>query len=302
MRRRELLQWIAAILAGGVLLPSCKVVERNKNNPLTGRFTLWQLPSQTTSQMNSYVLLTGSGKVVVIDGGMTGDAPYLKGFLAALGNQVQVWFVSHPHADHVGALTALLENSDKLNIGTIYGSLPAEDWVEANEPGTLPTLQKFNLTLGKFDGLYAELNEGQIIRIDGIRFEILGVKNPEITGNAVNNSSVVMRVSDSHKSILFTGDLGIEGGRKLLNSPYGNVLRADYIQMAHHGQNGVDEAFYKAVQPKYCLWPTPLWLWDNNSGQGKGSGPWDTLRVREWMKRLNVKKHYISGYGLCRID
>jgi len=302
MRRRELFQWIAATLAGGVLLPSCKMVERNKNYPPTGRFTLWQLPSQTPSQMNSYVLLTGSGKVVVIDGGMTGDAPYLKGFLAALGNQVQVWFVSHPHADHIGALTTLLENSDKLNIDTIYGSLPAEDWIEDNESGTLPTLQKFNLALGKFDGLYAELSEGQIIRLDGIRFEILGVKNPEITGNAVNNSSVVMRVSDSHKSILFTGDLGMEGGRKLLNSPYGNKLCADYIQMAHHGQNGVDEAFYKAVQPKYCLWPTPLWLWDNNSGKGKGSGSWDTLRTREWMKRLNVKKHYISGYGLCRID
>ena len=31
-------------------------------------FTLWQLPSQTPSQMNSYVLRTHTGKVMVVDG------------------------------------------------------------------------------------------------------------------------------------------------------------------------------------------------------------------------------------------
>jgi len=35
--------------------------------------------------------------------------------------------------------------------------------------------------------------------------------------------------------------LGVEGGRKLLNSPYAKRLPADYLQMAHHGQNGVEE-------------------------------------------------------------
>ena len=302
MRRREFFQWFTVSLAGGTLLASCQRIVQNNTCSRTGCFTLWQLPSQTTSQMNSYILLSNSGEVVVIDGGMRGDAPYLKGFLAALGNQVQAWFVSHPHPDHIGALTALLEVSDELNINTIYGSLPTEDWVKAHETGMLPTLQKFNQVLVECEVQYAELDEGRIIQIDGICFEIMGVKNPEITSNAVNNSSLVTRVWDSNKSVLFTGDLGIEGGQKLLNSPYRKKLGADYIQMAHHGQNGVDEVFYQAVQPKYCLWPTPPWLWDNDSGQGKGSGPWDTLRVREWMKRLNVKKHYISGSGLCRID
>lgn len=293
---------ITVIIAAALLLLSCQTSPRHRAYHTSGLFALWQLPSQTSSQINSYVLRTRLGNVIVIDGGMVGDAPYLKGFLAALGNQVEAWFVSHPHADHIGALTTLLEDPDELNINTIYGSLPAEDWVKAHEPGTLSTLQKLNRALGEFDGRYAELNAGQTLRGDGVGLEILGVKNPEITGNAINNSSVVMRVSDSHKSVLFTGDLGVEGGRKLLDSPYRKRLRADCVQMAHHGQNGVDEAFYQAVRPKYCLWPTPLWLWNNDSGQGKDSGPWETLCVRAWMNRLNVKKHYVSGYGLCRID
>ena len=64
----------------------------------------------------------------------------------------------------------------------------------------------------------------------------------------------------------------------------------------------VDEAFYRAVQPTYCLWPTPRWLWENDSGAGKGSGPWDTLNVRDWMSRLNIRRHYVAADGLHRID
>lgn len=64
-------------------------------------FTLWQLPPQGPSQMNSYVIRTDAGRVAVIDGGTAADAPYLRGFLAALGNRVEWWFVTHPHVDHM---------------------------------------------------------------------------------------------------------------------------------------------------------------------------------------------------------
>jgi hypothetical protein len=106
---------------------------------------------------------------------------------------------------------------------------------------------------------------------------------------------------DRDKKVLFTGDLGVEGGRKLMKSPYAKNLSADYVQMSHHGQDGTDENFYKAVAAKYCLWPTPRWLWENNSGKGKDSGPWKTLEVREWMKKMNVARNYVSGDGLYRI-
>lgn len=38
-------------------------------------FTLWQLPPQGPSQMNSYVIRTDAGRVAVIDGGTAADAP-----------------------------------------------------------------------------------------------------------------------------------------------------------------------------------------------------------------------------------
>ena len=88
----------------------------------------------------------------------------------------------------------------------------------------------------------------------------------------------------------------------MLEGPYRDRLRADYVQMSHHGQNGVDEAFYQAVRPTCCLWPTPRWQWENDAGEGPETGPWRTREVREWMEKLNVQKHYVSADGLCRID
>jgi len=275
--------------------------EPNDSKP-SETFTLWQLPPQTGTQNMAYVLRSRGGRIVVVDGGMKGDAPYLQEFLVPLGNKVDAWFISHPHLDHVDALTTILSNPGDLTIEHIYGSLPDEASIKQHEPQALRTTLEFKQALSESGHRVEELSLGQTMDIDGMMIEVLGVKNPEITPNYVNNSSIVFRVSDAHKSVLFTGDLGVEGGRKLMKSQYAERLPSDYVQMAHHGQAGVDSNFYFAVRPRYCLWPTPKWLWDNDSGKGKGSGPWLTLSVRDWMEQMNVEKHYISADGLTRID
>ena len=78
--------------------------------------------------------------------------------------------------------------------------------------------------------------------------------------------------------------------------------RISKVYLLNLQSSGVDIDFYRAVQPRFCLWPTPDWLYDNDSGIGKGSGPWATLTVRQWMDELNVEGHFISAYGLDRID
>jgi len=266
-------------------------------------FTLWQLSSQTGTHMNGYVLLTAGQEVIVIDGGMTGDAPYLRGFLGALGNRVHAWFISHPHLDHVDALTAVLRDPAGIRIDAVYGSLPDESWMrEHDDGGSLATLQSLNAAAAGSGHRVRELRPGQRIGFDGATFEVLGVRNPELTANPVNNQSAVWRVDGGGSSILFLGDLGAEGGAKLLAGPYRGRLRADYVQMAHHGQSGVEEAFYQAVAPSFLLWPTPGWLWENDNGGGRNSGPWQTLTVRGWMEKLDIRKHYVSKDGLCRVD
>ncbi|MHB8901832.1 MAG: hypothetical protein ACYC6Y_24010, partial [Thermoguttaceae bacterium] len=66
--------------------------------------------------------------------------------------------------------------------------------------------------------------------------------------------------------------------------------------------NGVSEAFYRQVHPSYCLWPTPDWLWNNDKGGGKNSGPWRTLEVRAWMEKHAIKAHYPMFEDVARIE
>jgi beta-lactamase superfamily II metal-dependent hydrolase len=271
--------------------------------PVAETFTLWQLQNQTGTQMMSYVIQTVHEKVIVIDGGMAGDAPFLAKFLLGLGGTVEDWFVTHAHNDHFDALAELLKQPGTLKIGAIHGSLPDAAWI--NQWGSDPEKESFRLFGQAMDGAgrkVEDLSVGQTMDIDGVHIDVLGVKNPEITKNAINNSSVVLRVADAAKSVLFLADLGVEGGEKLLGSPLADRLPSDYVQMAHHGQQGVSEAFYQRVRPSYCLWPTPKWLWDNDNGGGAGSGPWRTAEVRAWMDKMPVKKHYVMFEGMQKIN
>ena len=272
------------------------------NDSIRASFTIWQLPNQTGCQIMSYVIKTINNKIIVIDGGMPGDFNYLKVFIKKLGGAVDVWLITHPHIDHVGAFTEILKNEKNIKIGEIYGSLNSPEWVDEHADGD--EKETYEKLMAALDGAGKQITEvvaGQLFNIDFTLIEILGIKNPEIVYNGINNSSIVFRVWDNKKSILFLADLGEEGGRKLLTSEYASRLKCDFVQMAHHGQNGVGKEVYDYIQPKYCLWPTPRWLWENDNGGGKESGAWQTVKVRKWMDGGDKKTHYCMFDGLINI-
>ena len=265
-------------------------------------FTLWQLPSQVNTIGNSYVFLTDKGRVVVMDGGMKDETPYLRGFIAALGNEVEAWFVSHAHNDHVGALTEILKKPDGMKIRKIYHSRFPEALIAREQPYDTYA-REFYDALDRSGVETVDMREpGLVLRIDGLNLKVLGVTNPELTTNPYNNSSSIFRVWDKEKSIVFLGDAGVECGDKVLAGPYGKDLDCDYLQMAHHGQQGCSEQFYKTIRFKYCLWPTPSWVWNNDGGQGYNTAHLKTIDTRRWMDEIGIKKHYISWQGLVKIE
>lgn len=265
-------------------------------------FTLWQLPAQSHSQMNSYVLHTDNGKVCVMDGGTAEDASYLRGFLAAMGNEVEAWFVTHPHRDHIGALNEILKAPGDLKIHAIYHSELSPSFVDRHEKESEALTKQFYENLRKFDGKVVNMTEpGLLIQMGNTFFKILGVKNEEITTNPYNNQSVVIKVWDGKKSVLFLADLGIESGDKLWNGPYRADLSCDYLQMAHHGQNGVSKDFYRNIHFRACLWPTPRWLHDNDAGKGYNTHNWETIEIRNLMDEIGIKEHYWQFEGLHKI-
>lgn len=261
-------------------------------------FVLWQLPSQIDSIGNSYVVQTANGKVIVMDGGFEAEKDYLRGFIDALGGKVDAWIISHPHDDHITAIIALLENPKGLKIDKIYHSRFPDVLIDAESEKTAEITRKFySLPDNATDIEVVDCHCGDEFEIDDVNFKILSEKNPEMANrNPYNNSSMAYKMWDSKKSFIFLGDLGVEGGQKLLDSEYAKDLECDYLQMAHHGQDGCDKKFYQTVKFRACLWPSPKWVYNAPMGRLK------TAEVRGWMKELGITEHYVSNEGLARIE
>ena len=264
-------------------------------------FTLWQLPSQINTIGNSYVIRTDDNKIIVMDGGVKEEEGYLRGFIASLGNRVDCWYVTHPHSDHIGALTRILENPMGIDIRQICQTTYPETLLD-REPGAKAEAMRYYELAQKSGVPLIEAEPGMTSTFGHTTFKILAVKNEEITANPYNNSCMVVKVWDPVKSVLFLADIGEESGDKLLNGPFRNELDCDYIQMSHHGQTGVSMDFYRTVKFRACLWPTPSWVYDNDAGGGFNTHILTTIETRDTMDELNITEQYMSFQGLTKIE
>lgn len=263
---------------------------------------LTQLQANSHRQMMGYIIHTSEDKVIVVDGGTSEDAPNLEKHISELGNKVDAWFITHPHSDHTGAIIKIIKETE-IPIKKIYYTMNDIEWYQQYAEERAYEAEDFKNAIQneRVRDIVEEVTLNQIINIDFVRCEILGIKNPEITNNAFNNSSMVIKMNLPETSILFLADTGKESGDKLLNTQ-SNKLKSDIVQVAHHGQDGAKESLYQAIQPSICLWPTPEWIWNNDNGEGENTGPWTTFETRSWMEKLGVKQNIIEKDGDITIN
>ena len=259
--------------------------------------TLEQLKNSGHSQMMGYIIKDSNGKVIVIDGGTSEDEPNLEKHISELGNKVDVWFITHPHSDHAGAFIKIIKDTN-ISVGKVYYTMNDIEWYKQYAVERAIEAEEFENALQneRIKDKVEEVSINEVINIDFIKCEILGVKNPEITNDAFNNSSMVIKMLLPKTSILFLGDTGVESGEKLISTQK-EKLKSDIVQVAHHGQNGANEDLYKEIKPKICLWPTPEWIWNNDNGEGENTGPWKTFETRKWIEDLGVKQNIIEKDG-----
>lgn len=264
--------------------------------------TLEQLKNSGHSQMMGYIIKTDNDKIIVIDGGTSDDTENLLQKINEYTGKVDYWFITHPHQDHATAFIEIVNNYN-IDIGKVYVTTEDEEWYNNYGDGRADECIRFLDTIKseKISSKVEEVTLNEQIQIDNIKCEILGIKNPEIIKNAINNSSMVIKMETKKNSILFLGDTGVESGNKLLDNQK-EKLKVNILQMAHHGQQGVSKEIYEYIKPKICLWPTPDWLWINDSGNGEDSGPWKTKETRKWIEELNVNKNIIEKDGNIKIS
>lgn len=252
---------------------------------------LWMLGSATGAQNLSIVIKSPNGKIIVVDGGWEADADKLSSLILQQGGKVDAWLITHPHEDHVGALCAILnDGARKIKIDKIYCSLATPDWYRQVSPTGAGIADQLLSAFTKLPvgTVTNNIGRGTEINIDDVNIRVLNNRGV-YTYNGVNNSSMVYKIRVSGQSILILGDLAYDGGKDLIKTCTAAELKSDIVQMAHHGQQGVDQDAYALITPTTCLWPTPAWLWNDDNGGGVGSGPWGTLTTRAWMDALGVK-------------
>lgn len=159
----------------------------------------------------------------------------IRPYLYAQGiSHVDAIFMSHEDIDHNGSVPYIIED---MNVSNIYIS------------------DYYNIAKREYERLkehsvnVKRLSFNEKITTCGQAFHVL---SPKENQSDDNENSLVLLTSLGGKKWLFTGDIGKQTERKIVNSfP---ALQADVLKVAHHGsKTSTGRSFIKHINPKYAL-------------------------------------------------
>ena len=276
-----------------------------------GGNTIYMLPSSTGMQTLSMIIQNTQGEIFVIDGGYDSnvwqgeDAKIIFDVVSALSGQnekvIKGWFLTHPHADHIGAFIDFTSTyGSQVTIETVYYSWPEEESfytdITANPDPAFSLITQFKQSIPTGTNV-VNPKTGDTFDFGSFGFKILySPANDNYNFSQTekvnfNNLSLVIKMTTSEKSILFLADAGVGAGEWLIDNVSSTDLKADIVQMAHHGQAGVNQDVYQAIDPDIALWNCDKAVYENSNGKLQ------TLVVRGWMEQLGTT-NYVSKDGL----
>ncbi len=240
-KKSHIYQFIFVLLCVGMLLFPKKL-----------DFAVWALD---VGQGDCNVIFTEQGNCFVIDCGSTSNSKVGKNilipFLKYHGiGRVNGVIVTHSDADHMNGILELLELGKEENIRMEGIYIGKHSFV--NEPTEWREL--IYLADAALVPVYT-MEQGDMLRAGALSFECIyplkEMKN--ITGN---EASLVMKLEYGDFQGLFTGDLEIEGEKRLL-AEYGETgdylfgsESCDFLKVGHHGSsNSGSVEFLQWVNP-----------------------------------------------------
>ena len=251
----------------------------------------------------SYVLRLCDGRFVLIDGGYNDyeESERLYDLLCAQNEVyekpvIAAWFFSHPHDDHIGCFTELLEkHSSDIVLQRVIRNfappcyVPRCDCDHAAFDALLRTLADTT------DCAVVTVRTGQRYEFADLTVDVLYTADdvyPNELRN-LNDTSVILRCDFSERRILFLGDAMPLSSDVTAKRFGAGELSCELLQVGHHGYGGGSDAFNRACDPEALLWSCPaFWypsvrLWKEN----------DYLRNSEHIKNI-----YLSGFGTITLD
>ncbi len=177
------------------------------------------------------------------------------------GQQIVIngWLITHTHTDHVSKFLDFLKyNTENVRIEGFYLNLLPESYV-IDDWGREE--QYFNEltrnTLKKLTSIpKCKLHSGQSFKLRNLEIDVLCTHEdvyPEKIKDFNDSSSIVM-VTVENTKIFIPGDAsGLESD--ILERRFGENLKCDIAQIAHHGHFGLSENVYKLLNAKTVVFP-----------------------------------------------
>ncbi len=195
------------------------------------------------------VLKMPGGENFLIDGGSSNKKntavcqilPYLKNQGIATLDGI---FVSHTDQDHISGIEELLELCAQ-NLATVrVKNLILPDWNTTGEE-----YEKLKMLAEQTGILVQTAREGNLLKTKEAQIEILAPENGA-DGSDTNEDGMVMKVHFGKFRGLFTGDIGAETEKKLLDS----MEDVDFLKVAHHGSKySTCQGFLDVVSPEIAV-------------------------------------------------
>ncbi len=204
-------------------------------------------------QGDAALVVSPTGKTVLVDAGPESAAPKLLGRLSALLHErLDLVVRSHPHANHQGGLAPILTaigarrmldpalGEDGEEDAPLREAVAAQK-VEVFQPVPDPEAPAEPLRIG--------LGGGAELAIYWPRVPVEALLPAE---RFAEPNSVVMRVSFGRTAVLFTGDATAQTERYLLEKRF--PLKSTLLKVASHGADRASTApFLEQVQPRAAV-------------------------------------------------
>ncbi|MBO4862775.1 MAG: MBL fold metallo-hydrolase [Eubacterium sp.] len=199
-----------------------------------------------------YTIDDMKGHFIIVDGGSEEGYKKIYDEIKLYGRHVDAWILTHPHEDHTGAFnyiykTFVKEASEgkndyhKVKIDKIYAVDIDRDYFHkvARKWDDAETFDKFYDLMENEDKV-EYVKRGETYKAGDLDFKVYNTFTDESydikTGSLPNASCMVFELFGKDQSMLFLGDLEQENA-DLIEELYGDELKADVVQAAHHGQN-----------------------------------------------------------------
>ncbi len=221
----------------------------------------------------AFIIRLSDGRFIVIDGGMPDRENGPRKIYDTLSNLAEgekpviaAWFLTHAHIDHVGGFVKFSENyANKVTLEQLVINFPAKEIYTQNKEGSSVTsemetnIKNVKASLKKYSGAKAVIaHAGMELWYADTKVDMLYTHENLATGTMVNtnSSSLAFSVTVAGQKITFLGDAHNDTS-EIIYRMYGNTLKTDVVQVAHHGYNGGHRLMYKAMAADVALWTSP---------------------------------------------